>query len=107
MFDLRSHNAALGVLISHPVLSAAEDHTTAAALQHVSARGDRQHFNGCIKNEQRTKALKFPQRETMLLAIRERNRLQSDMRINTDYAGTSADRNELPCNTLHTNISFL
>lgn len=39
MFDLRSHNAALRVLISHPVLSAAVDHTAATALQHIPAGG--------------------------------------------------------------------
>lgn len=43
MFDLGSHNAALGVLVPHPVLSAAVDHTTATALQHVSAKEGRRH----------------------------------------------------------------
>lgn len=34
MFDLRSHNAALRVLVSQPVLSAAVDHTAVDTLQH-------------------------------------------------------------------------
>lgn len=38
MFDLRSYNATLGVLVSHPVLSAAVDYTTANTLQHIAER---------------------------------------------------------------------
>lgn len=36
MFDLRSYNATLRVLVSHPVLSASVDYTTADTLQHIA-----------------------------------------------------------------------
>lgn len=42
VLDLRSHHAALRVLVSHPVLSAAVDHATAGALQHIAERGEGQ-----------------------------------------------------------------
>ena len=38
MLDLRSHHAALRVLVAHPVLSAAVDYTTASTLQHIAER---------------------------------------------------------------------
>ncbi len=38
MLDFRSHHTALRVLVSHPVLSAAVDYTTASTLQHIAER---------------------------------------------------------------------
>lgn len=38
MFDLRPHNATLRVLVSHPVLSAAVDHTAVDTLQHKAEK---------------------------------------------------------------------
>ena len=38
VLDLRSHHAALRVLVPHPVLSATVDYTTASTLQHVAER---------------------------------------------------------------------
>lgn len=39
VLNLRSHHAALRVLVSHPVLSTAVDYTTATALQHITEKG--------------------------------------------------------------------
>lgn len=52
VFDLSSYNAALGVLVSHPVLSAAVDDTTARTLQNI-AGWEKQREMARFKNRKR------------------------------------------------------